>query len=283
MMVYTKNVIDKLLCYQQEYYERLKTSVSLNNRLNELLMKYNEKYRNIVKKVHRLNEETNSNDMRKDAVVNVHRTENSNLKQIIPLKMKELKLYQEMCGDGIKDILVQIKQKNNNDTKISKEKDDINNKKKNVLMKLLKNCVKNYGPFDTLFNKENLEKINTDENQKKSLEKLKQELELEKNNNEKEEEKKIIELEFVTSENPDELDIKLNQYLISIYSENRLPKITFKKISDNLYQYGSQKVSVVDENNTIKIKYEEGSILLDNFIEINAQAEQEKLMEIKQE
>ena len=25
MMVYTKNVIDKLLCYQQEYYERLKT------------------------------------------------------------------------------------------------------------------------------------------------------------------------------------------------------------------------------------------------------------------
>jgi hypothetical protein len=283
MMVYTKNVIDKLLCYQQEYYERLKTSVSLNNRLNELLMKYNEKYRNIVKKVHRLNEETNSNDMRKDAVVNVHRTENSNLKQIIPLKMKELKLYQEMCGDGIKDILLQIKQKNNNDTKISKEKDDINNKKKNVLMKLLKNCVKNYGPFDTLFNKENLEKINMDENQKKSLEKLKQELELEKNNNEKEEEKKIIELEFVTSENPDELDIKLNQYLISIYSENRLPKITFKKISDNLYQYGSQKVTVVDENNTIKIQYEEGSILLDNFIEINAQAEQEKLMEIKQE
>jgi hypothetical protein len=283
MMVYTKNVIDKLLCYQQEYYERLKTSVCLNNRLNELLMKYNEKYRNIVKKVHRLNEETNSNDMRKDAVVNVHRTENSNLKQIIPLKMKELKLYQEMCGDGIKDILLQIKQKNNNDTKISKEKDDINNKKKNVLMKLLKNCVKNYGPFDTLFNKENLEKINMDENQKKSLEKLKQELELEKNNNEKEEEKKIIELEFVTSENPDELDIKLNQYLISIYSENRLPKITFKKISDNLYQYGSQKVTVVDENNTIKIQYEEGSILLDNFIEINAQAEQEKLMEIKQE
>ena len=50
MLIYTKNVIDKLLCYQQEYYERLKSSVDLNNRLNELLMKYNEKYRNIVKK-----------------------------------------------------------------------------------------------------------------------------------------------------------------------------------------------------------------------------------------
>ena len=46
-------------------------------------MKYNEKYRNIVKKVHRLKEETNSNDMRKDAVVNIQSTENSNLKQLI--------------------------------------------------------------------------------------------------------------------------------------------------------------------------------------------------------
>ena len=105
-------------------------------------MKYNEKYRNIVKKVHRLNEETNSNDMRKDVVVNSHRTENSNLKQIIPLKIKELKLYQEMCGDGIKDILLQKKSKAI-DVNKNKE-DDINIKKKNVLMKLLKNCIKNY-------------------------------------------------------------------------------------------------------------------------------------------
>ena len=44
--------------------------------------------------------------MRKDDVINVHKTENSNLKQIIPLKIKELKLYQEMCADGIKDILI---------------------------------------------------------------------------------------------------------------------------------------------------------------------------------
>ena len=278
MMIYTKNVIDKLLCYQQEYYERLKTSVAVNNRLNELLMKYNEKYRNIVKKVHRLNEETNSNDMKKDAVVNVHRTENSNLKQIIPLKMKELKLYQEMCGEGIKDIILQKKGKDINNIN---NKDDLNNKKKNVLMKLLKNCVKNYGPFDSLFTKENLEKININEEQKKSLEKIKQDL----NNiyQEKEEENKNNNLEFVISENPDELDIKLNKYLSSIYSENRLPKINFTKIKENQYQYGSQIVSVIEEDNVIKIQYEEGSLLLDNFIEINAQAEEEKIMQLNQE
>ena len=280
MMIYTKNVIDKLLCYQQEYYERLKTSVAMNNRLNELLMKYNEKYRNIVKKVHRLNEETNSNDMRKDVVVNAHRTENSNLKQIIPLKIKELKLYQEMCGDNIKDIILQ--KKSQDISKNKNKENDINIKKKNVLMKLLKNCVKNYGPFDSLFNKENIEKINLNEEQKKSLEKIKQDVDL--INNEKKEENNLSNnLEFVDSENPDNLDIKLNQYLSSIYSENRLPKINFKKIKDNLYQFGSQKITVIDEDNVIKIENGEGTLLLDNFVEINAQAEEEKVLKDNQE
>jgi len=275
MMIYTKNVIDKLLCYQQEYYERLKTSVAMNNRLNELLIKYNEKYRNIVKKIHRLNEETNSNDMKKDAVINVHRTENSNLKQIIPLKMKELKLYQEMYGEGIKDILL-TKKENEKENIDNNKSNELNEKKKNVLMKLLKNCVNNFGPFDTLFNKENLEKINSNEKQKNILEKIKQEID---NNNNNEKNK----LEFVISENPDDLDIKLNHYLTSIYSENRLPKINFKKLNENLYQYGSQQVSVIEEDNVIKIQYNEGTLLLDNFIEINSQAEEEKMMQVNQE
>ena len=273
MMTYTKNVIDKLLSYQQEYYERLKTSVSLNNRLNELLMKYNEKYRNIVKKVHRLNEETNSNDMRKDAVINVHRTENSNLKQIIPLKIKELKLYQEMCGEGIKDILINYKKDNINNN------DSIEAIKRKVLLKLLKNCMNNYGSIESLYNSDDI-----NEEQKKRLEILKEELnnikpELQLDNKEN----KNNELEFVSAENPDELDIKLNQYLSSIYSENRLPKIIFKKIEQNLYEYGTQKIKVVQEDDMIKIQYEVGTILLENFIEINSQAEEEKMKQLNQE
>ena len=270
MLIYTKNVIDKLLCYQQEYYERLKSSVALNNRLNELLMKYNEKYRNIVKKVHRLNEETNSNDMRKDAVVNIHRTENSNLKQIIPLKMKELKLYQEMCGEGIQNIpKEEIKNENTNNN----NENDEENKKQKILMKLLKNCISNYGPLDSLFKDKN---ISSEEKKNITLinEKLNSEEKKTDNNNVYSNEGK---LEYVMSENPDNLDIKLNQYLISIYSENRMPIIIFKKIEGNSYEYGSQKISIVDEDNVIKVQYDEGALLLDNFIEINAQAEEEKM------
>ena len=278
MLIYTKNVIDKLLCYQQEYYERLKSSVVLNNRLNELLMKYNEKYRNIVKKVHRLNEETNSNDMRKDAVVNIHRTENSNLKQLIPLKMKELQLYQEMCGEGIENIPKEVKNENNNNSKNNENDEDT--KKEKILLKLIKNCISNYGPLDSLFNKDNISLED-----KKNIIAINERLNLEEkncvnnnndknvNNNEGTEGK----LEYVISNNPDNLDIKLNQYLISIYSENRAPVIIFKKIEGNIYEYGSQKINIVDEDNIIKVQYDEGALLLDNFIEINAQAEEEKI------
>ena len=272
MLIYTKNVIDKLLSYQQEYYERLKSSVVLNNRLNELLMKYNEKYRNIVKKVHRLNEETNSNDMRKDAVVNIHRTENSNLKQIIPLKMKELKLYQEMCGEGFQNIpKEEIKPEIPN-----KENDnDEENKKQKILLKLIKNCISNYGPLESLFNRGNI----TEEDKKNIMainEKLKLEEKSDNNTNNIGEGK----MEYVISDNPDNLDIKLNKYLTSIYSENRAPAIIFKKIEGNLYEYGNQKINIVDEDNIIKVQYDEGALLLDNFIEINAQAEEEKMKQV---
>ena len=272
MLIYTKNVIDKLLCYQQEYYERLKSSVVLNNRLNELLMKYNEKYRNIVKKVHRLNEETNSNDMRKDAVVNIHRTENSNLKQIIPLKMKELKLYQEMCGEGIQNIpKEEIKNEN-----INNNENDEDNKKQMILMGLLKNCISNYGPLDSIFKGNNI----SNEDKKNIMiinEKLNSEEKKNENTNVNNNNNNEGKLEYVVSDNPDNLDIKLNQYLISIYSENRMPIIIFKKIEGNLYEYGSQKITLVDEDNVIKVQYDEGALLLDNFIEINAQAEEEKM------
>jgi hypothetical protein len=272
MLIYTKNVIDKLLSYQQEYYERLKSSVVLNNRLNELLMKYNEKYRNIVKKVHRLNEETNSNDMRKDAVVNIHRTENSNLKQIIPLKMKELKLYQEMCGEGFQNIpKEEIKPEIPN-----KENDnDEENKKQKILLKLIKNCISNYGPLESLFNRGNI----TEEDKKNIMainEKLKLEEKSDNNTNNIGEGK----MEYVISDNLDNLDIKLNKYLTSIYSENRAPAIIFKKIEGNLYEYGNQKINIVDEDNIIKVQYDEGALLLDNFIEINAQAEEEKMKQV---
>ena len=145
-------------------------------------------------------------------------------------------------------------------------------------MKLIKNYIINYGPLDSLFNKDNIsleDKKNIMAiNEKLNLEETKNE---NNNNNINNNEGTEGKLEYVITNNPDNLDIKLNQYLISIYSENRAPAIIFKKIEGNVYEYGSQKITLVDEDNIIKVQYDEGALLLDNFIEINAQAEEEKM------
>ena len=263
MLIYTKNVIDKLLCYQQEYYERLKNSVTLNHRLNDLLMKYNEKYRNIVKKVHRLNEETNSTDMRKDAVVSIHRAENTNLKQIIPLKMKELKLYQEMCGTGIQDIISNKENNNNNN--------DEKGKIEQILTKLLKNCIKEYGPLDTLV-KEN-SKIN--EEDKKSMKILNDQLcneNNENNNNEK--------LEFVVADNYNNLDEKIDNELKNIYEKNKeWPMVQIKKIDDNVYEYEDKKLEFKEDGENLNIVCEGEEMRFADFVEFMNEQGEEKNME----
>ena len=175
--------------------------------------------------------------LRKDAVVNIHRTENSNLKQLIPLKMEELQLYQEMFGEGIEDIpKEEIKEKNNISNNNENEEE---NKKQKILLKLIKNFISNYGSLDSLFNKDNItledkknimainEKLNSEE--KNNINNTNNDNNV--NNNEGTEGK----LEYVISNNPDNLDIKLNQYLLSIYSENRTQAIIFKKIEGNTY------------------------------------------------
>ena len=45
-----------------------------------------------------------------------------------------------------------------------------------------------------------------------------------------------------------------NQSIFFIYSENRFPTIVFKKVEGNLYEYGSQKITIVDEDNVLKVQ-----------------------------
>lgn len=58
MMNYTKNVINELLNYQLNYYNLLSISVNLNRKFNDLLIKYNEKYRLTLKKINKIEEES---------------------------------------------------------------------------------------------------------------------------------------------------------------------------------------------------------------------------------
>ena len=51
----------------------------------------------------------------------------------------------------------------------------------------------------------------------------------------------------------------------------------FKKTSTNNYEYGTQKVMVKIEGDTIRIRYVGGYLIIDKFIELNAANEEKKI------
>ena len=76
-------------------------------------------------------------------------------------------------------------------------------------------------------------------------------------------------------------DIKLNKYLMMFYSKRKFPKIKFVKTSKNNYEYGTQKVvvKVEGENDSeiIRVRYVGGYVLIDKFLELNANLEEGKV------
>ncbi len=89
--------------------------------------------------------------------------------------------------------------------------------------------------------------------------------------------KKVVgKWEYVLTPKPDKFDTKLENYLRFFYSRRRFPIIMFKKISSNNYEYGSQKVMIKIEGDTIRVRYTEGYIIIDKFIELNSVIEENK-------
>ena len=95
-IIHTKEIIDQLFEYQNNYYNKFKESVALNNILIDDFNKYNELYRIIIKKQNKLNELIDGNQIKKEIIVNIRRRENNHIRQILPLKHKEIYLYKDV-------------------------------------------------------------------------------------------------------------------------------------------------------------------------------------------
>lgn len=50
MIKYTKDIIVQLFSYQKMYFDRINNEINKNHKFKNLLVKYNEIYRNIKKK-----------------------------------------------------------------------------------------------------------------------------------------------------------------------------------------------------------------------------------------
>ena len=96
-------------------------------------------------------------------------------------------------------------------------------------------------------------------------------------------------LSIVQSSANDNLDKKLDEILIGVYNKRRITQIPFRRLSQGEYEFGSQKLSLKVEGDSIRgkifkllfnynlVKTGGGFILLDKFIEINAPLEEAKI------
>ena len=138
-----------------------------------------------------------------------------------------------------------------------------------LLIRVLKNIYNKYGPLNKILNQSN-----SNENERNNIITLSAKYNLPIS-------EEVIgnndEFEYVHSNNPDEMDHKLEIYLKYVYSKKKVPKIIFKKLSNNNYEYGNQKVTIKIEGDSIKAKSTGGFLLLDKFIENNAILEDGKI------
>ena len=264
LMNHTKKIMNELLNYQQKYYSLLNTSYTLNKKYQNLLLNYNEKFRLTLKKINKIEEESKKNDIKQDIILTLENNENNNLNQLLNLKQQELQL--------LKEIYV-IKPKKKEEEKLTEEQIKQIEEKKNkdhntqlLLIKVLNNIYNKYGPLNKIITKENSE-----DNEIKNIINLSEKYNLPIS-------EEVLKMENVICNNkPEEMDLKLESYLQNFYKNKKISKIAFKKIGNNLYEYGTLKVTIIFEDNVFKAKTVGGFIGLDKFIEKNSGLEDNKI------
>ena len=285
MIIYTRDIISQLLDYQIKFYDTLKKSVEMNHKFNELLLKYNEKYRYIIKKMNKLNEERNTYDIKSDIIINNNINEKNDINEMINLKNKELEIFKDIYKIQDEENIDILNTDNNNDMKLK------------ILINALQKMSSKYGPLNDLITKNNSSESQI-QNLNYILDKYKKELNININLNINKQKSNTINikeditindenpidnkknninkngnegLEYVLSDNPDELDKVLNKNLKNIYSTNKkISKGIFKRTGKNTYELGGKKVLIKRDDNNIKIRLGGLFTSLDKFIESNS-------------
>ena len=293
MIKYTNNNLNNLLNYQMKYYELIQKEMELGNKYKKLLLEYNEKYRNNLIRINKLKDDNKYYEIKKDIILH---NDNIHNEEIINMKNNELEIFNKIFSNMT----------------IENQKNEENSRKNEqflLLFKVLKKLNNKYGPIQNL-----LTQSNSTENQRINLRKIinkyNKELELNMNNNLKnsntnnisdsnnngnkeldnntitnsnsKNNKNIDKFDFVLSSKPDDIDMKIELFLKQFYlKHNNIPKIIFKKTSKNNYEYGKQKIMIKLEGEAIRVRYSGGYILLDKFVELNANLEENKKKNLK--
>ena len=201
----SKNIILELLDYQIKFYSSIKDNFSTKKRFKNLMIQYNEKLRNTKKEINKINEMIDLIEIKSEIL---DKNENKNIDNLLSLKENELNNYNNINKNK------EIKKEKEN----TKDNSELLEKGKNVLIKVLQQCIEKHGPINkiyTLTNSTEPERINI----KKLAEKynlplnseIKEEEEEKENNiNSKESKDKISLNEHEEEKNDDDINNKEN-------------------------------------------------------------------------
>ncbi len=270
-----KELIRGLFGIQEAYSNQFNAQVSLHKEFKSLLVNYNEKYRTIGKKTNKLKETLETYDMKNNLCTNINREENKRVTERIDDINKELGLYKSLFR-------IPYTQQDINDYTEMKSSEDID-KEKNILLKAFQNLIRNKALHDrdedrkaiveNILENNNLyqclleEENNTEEKVNKIVlddDEDDEEPQIEEESKEQENNFKVAEnnnqspkkankrLTLINSERPDETDHKLDHYLVNYYNKKRISQIPLRRLSSNNYEFGTQKIHVKCEGETIR-------------------------------
>ena len=213
---YTKNSLLELIEYQIQFYSLLKNGYNRKNKLNNLMVQYNEKFRNTKKEINKMDEMKDICEIKSEIL---DKNKLNNEKNILSMKINELNNFKIINEGNCKEKLNNQQNKENEES-INK----IMEKGKNVLIKVLKHCFDKYGPINKIFTMTNStepERINIMKLANKYNLPLTSEIkeEEEVSNNEKNEEKEEKEEKEATIKQEEEKDNDIDKNTFEIKDE----------------------------------------------------------------
>ena len=152
---HTKDIITELLEYQIKFYSQVKTNFSTKNKFQNLMLQYNEKFRNTKKEINHTDELIDLCEIKSEFLE--ENKNNDNINNFFSLKENEMDNYNNICNDYIE------KNKENKKAEKKEANTQLIEKGKNVLIKVLQQFFEKKGPINkiyTLSNSTEPERIN---------------------------------------------------------------------------------------------------------------------------
>ena len=177
----SKNIILELLDYQIKFYSSIKDNFSTKKRFKNLMIQYNEKLRNTKKEINKINEMIDLIEIKSEIL---DKNDNKNIDNFLSLKENELNNFNDINNNK------EIKKEKEN----TKDNSELLEKGKNVLIKVLQQCIEKHGPINkiyTLTNSTEPERINIKKLAEKYNLPLNSEIKEEEEEKEKEKENNI--------------------------------------------------------------------------------------------